>query len=303
MKQILLSLGLLLPFSLQAADLTYDQEKVVYAFLDFINGVKDKDCPDVEVNSYRRNGDFISNDKKVKLKKEEFEKLDHLSSSVLQMIPKKDPNNLKSRFGSAFNIGNNLVLTNVHVLDESYVNLKYCKDFQLRDVRTHQSMSCKKVHYCQVDIDVCLIEMNQMKNVPALKLKAHPGITLQDKDSKIVTAIGNSAGDGIKVSEGKGVIPVGKQFRFFAPLAHGNSGGPLLDDSGSVIGVVRAMQRLDADNLPLKEIPNKPDKFVKDPARWGSLAASTEYVIEAMRKGLAQDPETLKKFNEAILEN
>lgn len=301
---ILFCLGFLT--SVQAESLDFDQKKVVFDFLDFVNGVKDKDCPEIEIKSYKAKGnDHFSSNEKAKLSKSEFDKLDKLSQSVLTM--KTDPKDAKRDshgneiilFGSAFHIGSNLVLTNVHVLDGTFKNLTNCGTFKLRDARTKQQMYCKKVHYCQADIDVCLIEMKEIKNIPSLKLKANPIITEADKKTKELTVIGNPLGQGLKISRGKGITPSGVNYLLNTPVTIGNSGGPLLDNEGNVLGIVRRQGKLDEDGNPTKKVN---DKYVKEPAYLSSIATNSKAMIEAIRKGLAGDPETLKKFNEAVVE-
>lgn len=305
MKVIILFLFMITTL-VRAEDLDFDQKKVVFEFLDFMNGVKDKNCPEIEIKSYKAKGNeyLSSSDKKI-LEKSEFDKLEKLSQSVLIMQTKDQDAKTDSKgnkiipFGSAFHIGSNLVLTNLHVLDGTLKNLTKCGTFQLKDARTKQQMFCKKVHYCQADIDVCLIEMKQIKDIPSLKLKANPIISEADRKTKELTVIGNPLGRGLKISRGKGITPAGNSYFLNTPVTVGNSGGPLLDGEGSVLGIIRRQGKSDKDGNPVQKIN---DKYVKEPAYLYSIATSSQALIDAIRKGLTKDPETLEKFNEAVSE-
>ena len=260
----------------------------------------------LKATAYDEVGNFKKNAAKFTVTEETYEHFKELSSPVFQMIP--DPNYFpdaerNQRRGTAFSIGENLVLTNVHVLDSSFKNLTKCADFRVKN-NEGDTFECKKVHYCHPGLDVCLIEMApliklkkdctfckkeevvvQLADGPALKLKAN--FASSNPNEEVLTAIGNSGGWGIHLSQGKGVRYNIYGLLFWAPIRGGNSGGALLNDEDLVIGVVKQ-----ETNAKRSEFTN----FVYN------IAAPTALVIPAIRKALINDPETLEKFNRSVVE-
>lgn len=276
-------------------------DRIVTPSLDLYSS-RNKVLPDgnveVRVTTYSKRGTFIQNGSKIILSKETFEAYKKPSDAVFEMIPEGD-----GRRGTAFSIGENLVLTNNHVLDDTFKNTTECSDFQLKD-HNGETFDCKKVHYCNPDHDICLIEMDvktktkrdcfmcsgtkyevSLAQGPKLKLKARysPG----DQDSEITTAIGNSAGLGIHFSQGRGVRVQRDRLYFYAPITKGNSGGALLNSEGLVVGVVK----LQSKNI-----------ISNDPNATYNIAATSDVVIRLIREALRDDPDTLLKFNLSVVE-
>ncbi|WP_408096072.1 serine protease [Peredibacter sp. HCB2-198] len=278
--------------------------RVVYPNLNIFEKAKNNDDGTVTVKavSYDEFGRFTKNDSKVTLSAEQYETFKTLSMPVFRMIP--DPNypNGEDRQGTAFSIGENLVLTNNHVLDREFKNTTSCADFQVKNNEGH-TFDCKKVHFCHVKEDVCLIEMRpttirkkdcafcrsekievSLADGPSLKLKAH--YSPLDPDKEVTTAIGNSGAWGIHISQGRGIGRNKYGLLFWAPIRGGNSGGPLLNDENLVIGIVKA------------ETPAKRSQFTNFVY---NIATDSETIIKVMREGI-KDPETLEKFNRSVVE-
>ena len=261
----------------------------------------------VPVVTYSRNGEFNRAGTKILLSKEKYAEYLNPAQAVFEMVPNQNSGDeeRKGRRGTAFHIGENLVLTNNHVLDETFGNQTECSDFEVLDHK-RETYDCKKVHFCSKEHDVCLIEMKtktktkrdcflcsgtkyevSLSQGPALKLKAtyHPDSA--NWQSEIMTAIGNSQGWGIHFSQGRGVTVQHERIYFWAPISKGNSGGALLNNEGLVVGVVKLQSK----------VLTSPDPNVSY-----NIAASSELVISLIRDALADDPETLLKFNKAVVQ-
>jgi S1-C subfamily serine protease len=260
----------------------------------------------VRVTTYSKKGDFIKNGATKVLSRETYEAFKRPSLAVFEMIPDQNSGDeeRKLRRGTAFSIGDNLVLTNHHVLDEKFQNTSECSDFKIKD-HGGETFDCKKVHYCNSVHDICLIEMQVKTRVkrdcilcrgtkyeislaqgPKLFLKANYQPN-EKADSEILTAIGNSAGYGIHFSQGKGVSIRNSRVYFYAPITQGNSGGALLNNEGLVIGVVKLQSKVLTHH---------------DPKQAYNIAAPSDLVINLIRNALRDDPETLEKFNRSVVQ-
>lgn len=257
---------------------------------------------EVKVTTYSKRGEFKHHGGKTILPKSQYDEMRKTSSAVLEMIPDQRSNDdeRKSRRGTAFNIGENLVLTNEHVLDSTE-----CSDFQLLD-SNNNTFDCKRVHFCDVKHDVCLIEMAPLIKTkrdcflcagtkyevslaqgPSLKLKAKYAPAYPEGQQEVLTAIGNSGGFGIHYSQGRGVTVMSDRVYFYAPITNGNSGGPLLNNEGLVVGVVKLQSIVTIST---------------DPNVAYNVAAPTDLVIRLIRESLVNDPETLEKFNRSVVQ-
>lgn len=262
---------------------------------------------EVRVTTYSKSGVFIKNGSKKILSKETYESYMKPSRAVFEMVPNQrgSDEEKKNRRGTAFSIGHNLVLTNHHVLDESFQNTKECSDFEIKD-HNGETFPCKRVHYCSPVHDVCLIEMDVITKTkrdcfmcrgtkfqialadgPSLKLKAIYRPVSENWLNEVTTAIGNSSGFGIHFSQGRGVSVLKERIYFYAPITKGNSGGALLNDEGLVIGVVKLQSKV---------------LIHKDPNEAYNIAAPSQLVISLIREALRDDPETLEKFNRSVVE-
>lgn len=282
--------------------------RIVTPSLDLFNS-SNKTLPngdvEVRVTTYSKGGDFRRNGSKQVLNKSQYEAYRKLSLPVFEMIPndrfKSDAE--YGRRGTAFSIGENLVLTNQHVLDPKQKNTTSCGDFEVKNHEGNE-YDCKKVHFCSLEHDICLVEMKPLTKTkrdclfcegtkydaslavgPKLKLKAH--YSPEDPTNEVLTAIGNSMGYGIHFSQGRGVWFRNDRVYFYAPISVGNSGGALLNNEGFVVGVVKAETKI---------------LISDDPNKVYNLAASTDIVIRLVREALRDDPETLEKFNRSVVE-
>jgi len=112
-----------------------------------------------------------------------------------------------------------------------------------------------KVHLGQETYDARVIDFDTDRDVALLKIdaKAIPCVTLTDSDgvelAQDIRAIGyplsDVLGESVKISRGTicGVVTRrdGKLFQIDASVNPGNSGGPLVDSSGQVVGIASAL--------------------------------------------------------------
>jgi len=283
-------------------------DRVVTPSLDLFDG-GNKTLPngdiEVKVTTYSKKGTFIHRGSSTILSKNDYDAFVKLASPVFEMIPDESysGDETYSRRGTAFSIGENLVLTNHHVLDPNFQNTNSCADFQVKN-KEGDTFDCKAVHFCSKAQDICLIEMSpkvktkrdctfcsgtkyevSLKDGPKLKLR--PNYSPASRAEVITTAIGNSSGFGIHLSQGRGITISNDRLYFYAPITQGNSGGPLLNSDGEVIGVVKLQSK--------KTIGTDPNQVY-------NIAASSDVVIKLIRNALRDNPGTLAKFNSAVIE-
>ncbi len=267
---------------------------------------------EIRVTTVSKKGSFKQNGGRKVVTKETLDSYRKSADAVFRMIPnqtKLSGSSSDADFsqGTAFHIGENLVLTNLHVLDPSKENTTSCRGFQ---VINHEgdTFECKSVHYCNKEHDLCLIEMDSiikrgkadcflcsgpkyevsLSSGPSLKLNSIYKPLPESWDTEITTAIGNSNGFGIHYSQGLGVL-INKSrhsLYFWAPITSGNSGGPLLDQDGKVIGVIKQQ------SIPISDDRNQ--AF--------NVAVPIELAISLIRDALRDNPETLLKFNNSVVE-
>lgn len=141
--------------------------------------------------------------------------------------------------GTGFFINEYNLLTNSHVV-------KSCKSIDL--IRSGYRSTATIVDQDVVN-DLAILKANN-KNTNALKLRSGKGIRIGDEIIVIGYPLGYLLGSSIKLTTGNvsaltGLINDTTNLQLTAPVQPGNSGGPLLDQSGNVVGVVVA--RLDKD--------------------------------------------------------
>jgi hypothetical protein len=286
--------------------------RIVTSSLDIFSS-KNKILPNgdvqVQVTGNTEEDYFEKNASTKILKSAEFISFQKLARGVFK-TDFADTNKVDKFIGTVFSIGNNLILTNHHVLDPSYMNFSRCDGLQVKD-HSGVTFSCRKVHYCNAKEDFCLIEM-ATQSVPirrcifcfrvptrevslgeqdALKLKANYSLNEDKAATVVLTAIGNSENLGIHVSQGKGAVVKQDYIQFWAPSTTGNSGGPLLNEAGLVVGIVK------------NQSYEQGGSYVSENYKITyNGAVNINYAIGLIREALKDRPETLRNFNQAVVE-
>jgi V8-like Glu-specific endopeptidase len=281
---------LTLIFSLSSIGFSVDPEKAILSYLDIFKAKEQRDGTfKVPTKRYDRSGELSSSSHSEILEKEKYQEFLSLSGAVLEMNRNYDEHR-----GSAFHIGYNLVLTNNHVLNVEFKNQTKCDGFRLKDHESGKFYNCKTVHFCDPKLDVCLIEMSpllvknqwkQLSDGPKLSLKTNFIPSNEEAPTMLMTAIGNSQGLGIHLSQGTSVSLEGTQIVFYAPITGGNSGGPLLDPSNLVVGLIKQESR-----------------SIKVGTGAYNIAARMDTVVNLLRANLKDSPEVLEKLNQAVVQ-
>lgn len=139
--------------------------------------------------------------------------------------------------GSGFLISNSLVITNAHVVEHASSIRCFVDGWRVE----------AKILSRDTDNDLALLEINPVApaNIPILKV----GKSIEVRQGQTVYALGypliEVLGDQLRAHAGIVSSAVGfggatTQFQVEMALNVGNSGGPLLNDRGAVIGVVSA---------------------------------------------------------------
>jgi hypothetical protein len=156
--------------------------------------------------------------------------------------------------GTAFAIGPNRYVTAGHVLLAGIGSP--WGPIQLRDSKGHV-YTIDKIEKFSLGRDFVVFSLKQPPPVAALPIDTKPAL------NSVVHAVGNALGTGVVIRDGLYTSDTPEQqdgawkwMRFSAAASPGNSGGPLLDAEGKVIGMVVAKSPNENLNyaLPIGEV-------------------------------------------------
>lgn len=154
----------------------------------------------------------------------------------LDLLPFQFRNDKYFSIGTAFAIGPGRYVTAAHVLDVGIGSLLGAP--ALRDASGHVHTIDRILKFSLAQ-DFVVFSLNSPPDVKALPLNTRPAL------NQVVYAVGNALGTGVVIRDGLYTSDTPeaqdgrwKWMRFSAAASPGNSGGPLLDRDGRIIGIV-----------------------------------------------------------------
>ena len=178
----------------------------------------------------------------------------------LELLPFQERNDKYYSIGTAFALGNNRYVTAAHVLQVGIDSL--WGEPALRDTSGHV-YAIDKIEKFSLQQDFVVFSLaTQPATAAALDVDTKPAL------NGVVYAVGNALGTGVVIRDGLYTSDTPedqdgrwKWMRFSAAASPGNSGGPLLDKDGKLIGIVLMKSANENLNyaLPISEVLNAPD--------------------------------------------
>jgi len=173
-----------------------------------------------------------------------IEKRSAYKKKIEKPVEKNTPK--QSVTGTGFFIGTDTLITNHHVVEE-------CK--QIEVIRNGYRAEAKIKSLDKIN-DLAVLKATK-NNQNFLKFRSGKGIRIGATIIAIGYPLGDLLGTNIKLTLGNissltGLVNDSTKLQLTAPVQHGNSGGPLLDNYGNVVGVIYAGLKNDvAQNVNL----------------------------------------------------
>lgn len=166
--------------------------------------------------------------------------------------------------GTAFLIAKDLVLTNKHVLASS----SECGKFSIQLNHRNESITCQKVLYCDPKEDFCIIQMNSLQDGRLLGEEVEPLVLSRKIPTKnsMTMILGNAMGLGMQAASYQGAKIDGNYLLHCNRALSGNSGSPIFDDQGEVLGIHFGRSGMEPDFCPSDRnvgLAVKSDKILK----------------------------------------
>ena len=177
----------------------------------------------------------------------------------LDLLPYQERNDKYHSIGTAFAIGHGRYVTAAHVLRVGFGSLWGAP--ALRDGDGHV-FAIDKIEKYSLRKDFVVFSLATQPGQAALAIDTQPVL------NQVVYAVGNALGTGVVIRDGlyTSATPeeqdgAWKWLRFSAAASPGNSGGPLLDSHGKLIGIVLMKSANENLNyaLPISEVLDAPD--------------------------------------------
>jgi serine protease Do len=191
----------------------------------------------------------------------------------LELLPFQERNDKYYSIGTAFSIGNNRYVTAAHVLDTGIGSLWGTP--AVRDSTGHV-YAIDKIEKFSLSRDFAVFSLIGLPEPVLLQINTKPDL------NSVVYAVGNALGTGVVVRDGLYTSKTPEEqdgrwdwLRFSAAASPGNSGGPLLDKNGKVIGVVLRKSQNENLNyaLPIDEV-------IKSPDHWAEIDERISYRLD-----------------------
>lgn len=199
----------------------------------------------------------------------------------LELLPYQERTDKYYSIGTAFAIGPNTYVTAAHVFMVGYQSLWGAPE--LRDA-SGKVYAIDKIEKFALRRDFVVFSLKQPPKITPLTVDTKPAL------NQVVYSVGNALGTGVVIRNGLYTSNTPedqdgkwKWIRFSAAASPGNSGGPLLDQDGKVVGAVLMKSPNENLNyaLPMSEVLDAP----KDLARFDKRMAYQFDVFDATLSG------------------
>ena len=238
----------------------------------------------------------------VVLRKTEHDPLRYEKPLPMELEPYAVRSDAYWSIGTAFAIGPNSYVSAGHVI-QSAIGSQFGAPM-LRDVAGHVYALDKILKY-SIDQDFAVFSVSGAP--PAQPLQ----ISREHQIDEPVLAVGNALGEGVVIRDGLLTSETPEEqdgrwkwLRFSAAASPGNSGGPLLDASGQVIGVVRAKSANENLNyaLPIGLVLDATDHAATYDLRYSRKLPTTRDAQVALLKGEFPLPKSFGDFSRTFAE-
>jgi serine protease Do len=226
---------------------------------------------DSSVQKHLRDATF-----EVVLGKPETDPLTYEKPLPLDLLPFAERTGKYRSIGTAFTIGHGRFVTAAHVISAGCGS--QFSPIALRDGAGKIYLTDRILKYSQAE-DYVVFTLTDPPHVAALDTQNRPAI------NDPVFAVGNAYGEGIVIRDGLYTSDTPEEregrwkwLRFSAAASPGNSGGPLVDKRGRVIGVV--LRKSPNENL---NVAVAIDQVLKGGEEWATFQGRYAYGFPTMR--------------------
>jgi len=221
----------------------------------------------------------------------------------LELIPFTERNDKYWSIGTAFAVDNHSFVSAAHVLMSSLGSRLGVP--ALRDA-TGKVYPIDRILKFSLHEDFVVFSVQMPPTLVPLNVNREPHI------DDAVFAVGNALGDGIVIRDGLFTSETAEQqdgrwkwIRFSAAASPGNSGGPLLDATGRVIGIV--IGKSDNENLnyalPIGRLSDAPPNRAAIDTRWLQSLPFINATSTATFKQSIDLPKSVAEFSTAYLQH
>lgn len=181
----------------------------------------------------------------------------------MDLLPFQERTDKYYSIGTAFAIGPNRYVTAGHVLMAGYQSL--WGPPELRDA-SGKVYAIDKIEKFALRRDFVVFSLKDPPKITPLRIDTKPAL------NQVVYSVGNALGTGVVIRNGLYTSNTPEEqdgqwkwIRFSAAASPGNSGGPLLDQNGKVIGVVLMKSPNENLNyaLPMSEVLDAPNDLAR----------------------------------------
>ncbi|MDR3419456.1 MAG: serine protease [Nevskia sp.] len=219
----------------------------------------------------------------------------------LDLLPYQFRNDKYYSIGTAFALGAHRYVTAAHVLGSGIGSQLGAP--AVRDGSGHV-YAIKEILKVSSDEDFAVFSLVGDPAVEPLEQGPHPAI------NDTVYAVGNALGEGVVIRDGLYTSDTPEErdgrwkwLRFSAAASPGNSGGPLLDKDGKVVGIVRAKSANENLNyaVSIDQVTNAKDNVARlDTVVHYHLDIFDTKQTETLKQEIPL-PKSLAEFSEAYL--